>query len=60
MYRYQTSHSFHLVGRAHHIRILLKQWTAQWGSETLVSEFIAGKRNGVVYPSHAAQIRKHD
>ncbi|AVV59289.1 hypothetical protein PVOR_13179 [Paenibacillus vortex V453] len=41
MKSYKGDHSIHLVGQAWQIRIMLKQWQQQWGSETRVMDIIS-------------------
>ncbi|MFK4169069.1 Z-ring formation inhibitor MciZ [Paenibacillus lautus] len=41
MKSYKGDHSIHLVGQAWQIRIMLKQWQQQWGSETMIVDIIS-------------------
>lgn len=41
MKSYKGEHSIHLVGQAWQIRIMLKQWQQQWGSETMIMDIIS-------------------
>lgn len=47
MKSYKGDHSIHLVGQAWQIRIMLKQWQQQWGSETMIMDIISKSSNNI-------------
>ncbi|MFU1794762.1 Z-ring formation inhibitor MciZ [Paenibacillus azoreducens] len=40
MKSYRTEHSFHMVGQAWQIRIMLKQWMKEYGTHAPLTEFL--------------------
>lgn len=40
MKSYRSTDSFHMVGQAWQIRIMLQQWQKQWGSHITVKELL--------------------
>ena len=40
MKSYQSNDSFHIVGQAWQVRIMLKQWQNQWGPHMTIKEML--------------------